>query len=85
MEFLLEKSAGLGEGDLIYVDPPYFEKGRMLYYDAYGPEPIMPRWRSGWPNWKGRSWVVSYDDVDAIRSRVRVRTTTPVHDRIQCA
>ena len=34
VKFLREKSYGFGEKDLIYVDPPYFEKGRMLYYGA---------------------------------------------------
>ena len=67
VEFLRERSGGFGERELIYVDPPYFEKGRFLYYDAYEPrdhaevakllsELEEPR------------WVVSYDNVDAIRS-----------------
>ena len=36
--FLRERWNSFGKRDLIYVDPPYFEKGRMLYYDAYGPD-----------------------------------------------
>ena len=36
--FLRERWDSFGKRDLIYVDPPYFEKGRMLYYDAYGPD-----------------------------------------------
>ena len=38
MEFLRGKSGDFGEKDLIYLDPPYFAKGRMLYYDAYKPD-----------------------------------------------
>ena len=34
VEFLREQSGDFSEKDLIYVDPPYFEKGRLLYYDA---------------------------------------------------
>ena len=66
VEFLRDKSGSLGEKDLIYLDPPYFAKGRMLYYDAYKPDDHaavaelladleVPR------------WVVSYDDVKTIR------------------
>ena len=65
--FLREQSESFGEKDLIYVDPPYFEKGRMLYYDAYGPDD-----HAGvaelLADLKGTSWVVSYDDVEEIRS-----------------
>ena len=67
VEFLRGRSSEFGATDLIYVDPPYFEKGRMLYYDAYGPEDhgavaeVLAQL-------DGLRWVVSYDDVDAIRS-----------------
>ena len=67
VEFMRERSDGLGEKDLIYVDPPYFEKGRLLYYDAYGPDDhaAVAEVLSGL---EGPKWVVSYDDVDAIRT-----------------
>ena len=66
VEFLREKAGGFGEKDLIYVDPPYFEKGRLLYYDAYGPadHAAMAELLS---ELEGPRWVVSYDDVEAIR------------------
>ena len=66
VEFLRECSRGFCEKDLIYVDPPYFEKGRLLYYDAYEPEDhaAVAQLLS---EIKGPRWVVSYDDVDAIR------------------
>lgn len=67
VEFLREKSGGLGEKDLIYVDPPYFEKGRMLYYDAYGPDDHAAV-ATLLGDLKGPNWVVSYDDVEAIRN-----------------
>ncbi len=56
-----------GEKDLIYVDPPYFEKGRMLYYDAYRPDDHaeVAELLSGL---EAPKWIVSYDDVEAIRS-----------------
>ena len=66
VDFLREKSGGFGKKDLVYVDPPYFEKGRMLYYDAYRPQDhaAVAELLSGL---EGPRWVVSYDDVDAIR------------------
>ena len=67
VDFLGERSDGFGEKDLIYVDPPYFDKGRMLYYDAYRPDDhaAVAELLLGL---EGPRWVVSYDDVDTIRS-----------------
>ena len=67
VEFLQGKLGGFGEKDLIYLDPPYFEKGRLLYYDAYRPDDhaVVAELLG---ELEGPSWVVSYDDVDAIRS-----------------
>ena len=50
----------------VYVDPPYFEKGRLLYYDAYGPadHAALAELLS---ELEGPRWIVSYDDVEAIR------------------
>ena len=67
VKFLREKSSGFGEKDLIYVDPPYFEKGRLLCYDAYGPDDHAAV-AELLAEFERPSWVVSYDDVDAIRS-----------------
>lgn len=50
---------------LIYLDPPYFEKGRHLYYDYYKEgdhKDVSYAVRS----MKGVSWIVSYDDVAPI-------------------
>lgn len=66
VEFLHKMSCELGEKDLIYVDPPYFEKGRMLYYDAYGPDDHAAV-AALLAELEEPKWVVSYDDVDAIR------------------
>ena len=67
VEFLRRRSGGFGKKDLIYVDPPYFEKGRLLYYDAYGPNDHAAV-AELLAEFEGPRWVVSYDDVDAIRS-----------------
>ena len=64
--FLRERWNSFGKKDLIYVDPPYFEKGRMLYYDSYGPDDHADV-AALLAELSGVSWVVSYDDVDEIR------------------
>lgn len=64
--FLRERWNSFGKKDLIYADPPYFKKGRMLYYDAYGPDDHADV-AALLAELSGTSWVVSYDDVDEIR------------------
>jgi len=66
LQFLAERKADFGNQDLIYADPPYFKKGRMLYFDAYGPEDhaALAELLS---QFEGPRWVVSYDDVEEIR------------------
>ena len=65
--FLRERWDSFGLKDLIYLDPPYFGKGRMLYYDAYGPDDHV-HVAELLAELRGASWIVSYDDVKEIRS-----------------
>lgn len=67
VEFLRDKSGDLGTKDLIYLDPPYFAKGRMLYYDAYKPDDHAAV-AELLASLEGPRWVVSYDDVETIRT-----------------
>lgn len=64
--FLRERWDSFESKDLIYLDPPYFKKGRMLYYDAYGPEDHTDV-AELLSELSGARWIVSYDDVDEIR------------------
>ena len=50
---------------LLYIDPPYFEKGRFLYHDAYRAEDHAAVAKSV-VKLEGLNWVVSYDDVRPI-------------------
>ena len=52
---------------LLYIDPPYYEKGRYLYYDAYRHEDHVTV-AEAVKELKGLKWVVSYDDVPAIHT-----------------
>ena len=53
---------------LIYLDPPYYEQGRHLYYDYYKPEDHADVAKFVSTKMEARSWIVSYDNVPAIRA-----------------
>ncbi len=53
---------------LIYLDPPYYEKGRHLYYDFYEPKDHEQIYRLLTGKLKAKNWIVSYDNVEPIRS-----------------
>jgi DNA adenine methylase len=57
----------LPKKSLIYLDPPYYVKGKDLYPDHYGHEDHqeIAKYMS---DVRGHNWVVSYDDVQSIRS-----------------
>jgi len=67
LKFLTEGVSRWPRETLIYLDPPYFVKGRDLYYDYYEPadhgtvaefitQPVHQQ-----------RWIVSYDNVPPIR------------------
>jgi DNA adenine methylase len=53
---------------LIYLDPPYYERGRELYYDFYEPADHAELAAFIRDNMKDRSWIVSYDNVAPIKT-----------------
>ena len=67
VEFLQANAGTFGDKDLIYIDPPYFKKGRLLYYDAYGPSDHASV-AELLADLEVPMWVVSYDDVEEIRT-----------------
>lgn len=55
------------DNSLVYLDPPYYVKGRKLYANFYehdDHEKIARRVEQS----RGANWIVSYDDVPEIRS-----------------
>ncbi len=56
---------------LIYIDPPYYEKGRDLYYDFYQPDDHKMVQSFVTNDLSQKRWVVSYDNVAAIRELYR--------------
>lgn len=53
---------------LIYLDPPYYEQGRKLYYDYYKPEDHADVAKLIAAKMKAKHWIVSYDNVAAIKA-----------------
>lgn len=65
VKFIETNTSLFGKKTLLYIDPPYFEKGRFLYYDAYRAEDHATVANSV-AKLEGLNWVVSYDDVRPI-------------------
>src|ERR1700730_16914868 len=52
---------------LIYLDPPYYERGSELYYDYYEPKDHEEVAKFVDAHMKERNWIVSYDNSRAIK------------------
>lgn len=73
---LLKRAAEfLPERSLIYLDPPYYVKGQGLYRNFYCHDDHLAIahliQRRSFP----RKWIVSYDDVEAIRQMYKAAST----------
>lgn len=51
---------------LVYLDPPYYERGRELYYDYYRPQDHTDLAAFIRAHMADRPWIVSYDNVQPI-------------------
>ena len=65
VKFIEMNAKRFGNKALLYIDPPYFEKGRFLYHDAYRAEDHAVVAKSV-VKLEGLIWLVSYDDVRPI-------------------
>lgn len=65
IDFIKDNEEKFGEKTLVYVDPPYLEKGRFLYYDAYRKEDHAAV-ANAISQLRNLNWIVSYDDVRPI-------------------
>lgn len=57
----------------VYLDPPYYVKGRKLYKNFYTHDDHVSI-RDKLEEFAGSKWIVSYDDVKAIREIYEPRT-----------
>ncbi|MFA9262966.1 MAG: DNA adenine methylase [Undibacterium sp.] len=66
-QFISATSKTLPKNTLVYLDPPYYVKGRQLYLDYYKSGDHKTLSRSVFDNLKDQKWIVSYDNVPEIR------------------
>lgn len=74
IDFLMNKSPDWSDRTLVYLDPPYYKKGRDLYYDFYEHDDHA-KVANTVHSLKNCSWLVSYDDISPIHS---------LYEREQC-
>jgi DNA adenine methylase len=67
LKFLKAGASRWPDETLIYLDPPYYVKGRDLYYDYYEPEDHAQVARFITENINRQRWIVSYDNVAEVR------------------
>lgn len=65
VEFLNQMSPNWSGRTLVYLDPPYYKKGRDLYYNFYKHDDHA-NVAFATHNLHNICWIVSYDDVEAI-------------------
>lgn len=65
-DFLKAKRKELPSKSLLYLDPPYYEKGSVLYFDFYEAKDHQ-KIANLVTKIKKQRWVVSYDNVKPIR------------------
>ena len=74
MDALKFLSIGVGkwpEQTLVYLDPPYYVKGRDLYCDYYEPNDHASVAKFMMKSIGRQRWIVSYDNVKPIRNMYR--------------
>jgi DNA adenine methylase len=67
LKFLKAGAAKWPEKTLVYLDPPYYVKGRELYYDFYEAKDHARVAIFVTEKLTRQKWIVSYDNVPAIR------------------
>jgi DNA adenine methylase len=65
-KFLTKRLSVLPEKTLIYLDPPYYIKGKELYLHYYNHMDHVEVAKIVTSKIKKQRWIVSYDNVDAI-------------------
>jgi DNA adenine methylase len=73
IEFIKKGLVNWPEKSLIYLDPPYYVKGRDLYYDYISHEDHESVASLIQNSETRKKWIVSYDDVDPVRELYKER------------
>jgi DNA adenine methylase len=67
MDYLEDVLNDVSATSLIYLDPPYYRKGKDLYFDYYTHDDHVQVAAVVKKRLKNRHWMVSYDDSEEIR------------------
>lgn len=67
VEFIEANATRFQKDTLLYIDPPYFEKGRYLHHDAYAADDHATV-AAAVTAMENMTWVVSCDDVQPIHT-----------------
>lgn len=67
VDFLKTNSSAWGDCTLVYMDPPYYVKGRQLYLDYYKGDDHKALADAIVSYGSAHNWIVSYDNVEPIR------------------
>lgn len=67
LDFLRDRLKSFSSRTLVYLDPPYYEKGKDLYYNYYEHADHAAIAAFVQRNMRRLPWVVSYDNVEQIR------------------
>ena len=76
LEFLAGGVAAWPGNTLIYLDPPYYDKGRELYYDFYQHADHSAVAEFVQTRIARQQWIVSYDNVGPIKELYQERRRT---------
>lgn len=66
--FLAEVVAPLEDPLFLYLDPPYYGRGKDLYHNHYGHEDHVALAKVLSDHFADRPWLISYDDTPEIRA-----------------
>lgn len=68
VDFLQTRVGSLPAKTLVYLDPPYYKKGKDLYLDYYTPDDHERIAQFVTKRIRRQKWIVSYDNVSPIHS-----------------
>jgi DNA adenine methylase len=67
VKFMRQIAAKLPAKSLVYLDPPYYLKGKDLYHHHYQPDDHATIAKLAPAVLKAQQWIVSYDNVPEVR------------------
>ncbi len=76
MEFLTENSQVFNSKTLVYLDPPYYQKGQQLYINYYTHDDHLRL--KEYVSQLGGNWIITYDDAPEITEMYKGFQKAPI-------